>query len=65
MISPKAQECLRKASDSRRNAIQALDPQHREFWRDIERKWIGLANSYQHAARTEVLLGEISGVWKS
>jgi hypothetical protein len=65
VVSPKVQECLRQASDSRRNAMQSADPQRREFWREIERKWLGLADNYQHAARTEVLLVEISGLWKS
>jgi hypothetical protein len=45
--------------------MQSADPQRREFWREIERKWLGLADNYQHAARTEVLLVEISGLWKS
>jgi hypothetical protein len=45
--------------------MQTFDPQLREFWREIERKWLGLANNYQHVARTEVLLEETSGLWKS
>jgi hypothetical protein len=45
--------------------MQSADPQRREFWREIERKWLGLADNYHHAARTEVLLVEISGLWKS
>ena len=65
MVLPKVQECLGKASESRRNAMQRTDPQLREFWREVERKWLGVANHYQHAARTELLLEEMSDLWKS
>jgi hypothetical protein len=37
LVSPKVKECLAKASESRRNAIQTRDPQRREFWREIGR----------------------------
>jgi hypothetical protein len=39
--------------------MQAREPGPREFWREMETKWLALADSYQRAARTEALLWEI------
>jgi hypothetical protein len=58
-MPPKVQECLERASESRRNAMRACEAGSRAFWREMETKWLELADSYQHAARTEALLLEI------
>jgi len=58
-MPPKVRECLERASESRRNAMQTREPGSREFWREMESKWLALADSYQHAARTEALLHEM------
>jgi hypothetical protein len=39
--------------------MQTREPGSREFWREMERKWLELADSNQHAARTEALLHEM------
>jgi len=39
--------------------MQTREPGSREFWREMESKWLALADSYQHAARTEALLHEM------
>jgi hypothetical protein len=39
--------------------MQTREPGLREFWREMESKWLELADSYQHAARTEALLHEM------
>lgn len=39
--------------------MQTREPGSREFWREMESKWLELADSYQHAARTEALLHEM------
>ncbi len=39
--------------------MQTREPGSREFWREMESKWLELADSYQHAAWTEALLHEM------
>ena len=58
-MPPKVRECLERASESRRIAMRTREPGSREFWREMESKWLALADSYQHAARTEALLHEM------
>ena len=39
--------------------MRACEAGSRAFWREMETKWLELADSYQRAARTEALLHEM------
>jgi len=56
---PKSENAWEEPPESRRNAMRTREPGSREFWREMESKWLELADSYQHAARTEALLHEM------
>lgn len=56
ILDKKHREYFYRAAQSRRKAELAADPDMRHFWLEMERKWLGLAQSYEHVARTEILL---------
>jgi len=49
--STKVAECLEKAANARRKASSATQPEDQEFWRDMESKWVRLAESYDQVDR--------------
>jgi hypothetical protein len=50
-VSPKVAECLEKAAKARRKASSASRSEDQEFWRDMELKWVRLAESYDQVDR--------------
>jgi len=56
-ISPKVAECLDKAAKARRTALSAERTEDREFWREMESKWVRLAESYAQLYRAHDFLG--------
>ena len=64
-VLPKVRECLEKASDCRRKAQGHADPELREFWGEMEERWLRLARSYDHVASTEAFLSHLhQSRWK-
>jgi hypothetical protein len=55
--SPKVAECLDKAAQARHTALSAERPEEREFWREMESKWVRLAESYAQADRVSDFTG--------
>ena len=55
--SPKVAECLEKAAEAHHKASLAVQPEDQEFWRDMESKWVRLAESYAEVDRVGDFLG--------
>jgi hypothetical protein len=55
--SSKVAECLDKADKARRKASSASQPDDREFWHEMELKWVRLADSYEQVDRAVEFLG--------
>ena len=53
------QDCLDHAARSREQADQAVDPQTREHFLTLERRWRRLADSYAYIARVETFLQNV------
>ena len=51
-FSTDVQALLDKATEARARALQALNPDDRQFWLDMEQKWLALARSSQEVQRT-------------
>jgi hypothetical protein len=54
--SPKVAECLEKAAKARDKASSANRSEDREFWHDMELKWVRLAESYVQTDRVSDFL---------
>ena len=50
-LSEKIRECVRHAEDCARKAAVQTDPQLKEDFLDMERRWFYLARSYEFAER--------------
>jgi hypothetical protein len=55
-VLPKVRECLEKAAENRRKAEAATDPDMQRFYLNMEARWFGLAESYDHTRRTNEFL---------
>jgi len=55
--SPKVAACLEKAAEARRRARSAARLEDREFWQQMEPKWIRLAESYVQTERLDDFIG--------
>jgi hypothetical protein len=53
---PDVRTALAKAVTARRKAVCAPTTGMRDFWLQMEGKWLRLARSYEHADRTTVYL---------
>jgi len=61
-MSPEVTECLAKAAEARRKSEDASDKEIKDFWRQMEDRWIGLARGYEHANRTDTFLNNVAAV---
>ena len=50
-LSKQIRECLRHAEDCARKAAAQTDPQLKENFLDMERRWLFLARSYEFTER--------------
>jgi len=57
VTSQKVAECLAKAAKARHTALCAARREDREFWHEMESKWIQLAESYAQTDRVRDFLG--------
>ena len=55
-ISPMIAVCLTRAQEARESAAAAADAEDRDFWREMERRWMQLAHTHEAAARTAAFL---------
>jgi hypothetical protein len=49
---------LNKALDARERALQAALPEDRQFWLEMEARWLSLAGNAEHVERTDDLLAD-------
>jgi hypothetical protein len=58
-LSPMVAVALERAQEAREWAAAATDQDDRQFWREMERRWMVLAQSYELAERTDTYLAEL------
>ena len=56
VFSPEVAALLDKATEARAHALQAPVLEDRQFWLEMERKWLELARSSEQVQRTDDLL---------
>jgi hypothetical protein len=52
-LSPMVAVALERAQEARERAAAAAEEDERHFWREMERRWMKLAQSYEVVARTD------------
>jgi hypothetical protein len=52
-------ECHRRAAESAQSANNAHNVNEREFYLDVERRWLYLANSYEFTDRVTSMSSEL------
>ena len=52
-MNEEAARCRRLAADAKQIAAEASDPVRKEFYLDIERQWLSLAEAYDERAAME------------
>jgi hypothetical protein len=52
-LSAEIRECLQQAEDCARKAAAQTDPKLKEDFLEMERRWLGLARSYEFTERLE------------
>jgi hypothetical protein len=57
-LSPMVAVALRRAQEARDQAAAATGGADRQFWREMERQWMKLAQSYEMAERLGAFLDE-------
>ena len=55
-LQPHIGECVERAADCRRRALEAKDPARRQELLDFERTWLHLARSYEFVESLERFL---------
>ena len=58
-LSPMVAVALTRAQEARDSAAAATSAEEQDFWREMERRWMKLAQSYEMAERTEAFLAEL------
>jgi hypothetical protein len=58
-LSPMVAVALERAREARERAAAAADEDERHFWREMERRWMKLVQSYQVVARTDDFMGSM------
>jgi hypothetical protein len=56
-LSPKVLVALTRAHEARERAAAAPDGPDQLFWRELERRWMTLAQSYQLTERIDAFFG--------
>ena len=56
--SARVQALIEKATDAHERARLAAFPEDRQFWLDMETRWLSLAGDVEHVERTDSLLAE-------
>jgi hypothetical protein len=57
-VSPRVAMCLVRAQEARAGIGVASNAEDRDFWHEMERRWMTLAHSYEIAERAETFLAE-------
>jgi len=55
-VSPIIEVCLTRAQEARESAAAAADAEDRDFWREMERRWMHLAHTHELATRMDDFL---------
>jgi hypothetical protein len=60
LCSEQVRALLNKATESHERALHTTFPEDRQFWLDMEAKWLSLAGNAEYVERTSNLLAEIA-----